>query len=57
MEKGKEIRCCQKLVGREGWIRQSTEDIHGSENSLYGTMLMDASHYAFIQTARISTLM
>ena len=39
--------------GKGGMNRQSMEDLHCCDAVLYDTMMMDTSHYIFIQTHRI----
>ena len=34
------------------WIKQNTEDVYGSENSLYDTIKTD-TYYKFVQTHRM----
>ena len=39
-------------IGMGQWIKQNTEDVYGSENSLYDTIKTD-TYYKFVQTHRM----
>ena len=52
METGK-ISVVSRGWGKGGMNRQSMEDLHCCDAVLYDIMMMDTSHYIFIQTHRI----